>query len=79
MYLNLDQRPNIGPVGDCAIVSYAEQDDSTKDQDAIIHRGRSSWRCGRPETKEDDYDHKCAGYHVNGDTPVSWDSERTPL
>lgn len=78
-YLDFDQRPNIGPMCDCEIVSYAKKDDSTEDQDTIIHGHRSSWRCRWPETEEDNDDHICAGSHVNRDAPNPWDSERTPV
>ena len=78
-YLDFDQRPNIGLLCDCEIVSYAKKDDSTKDQDNIIHGHRSSWRCRLPETEEDSDDHICAGSHVNRDARNPWDSERTTV
>lgn len=79
MYLNFNQRSNISPMCNREIISYAQQNDSTEDQDTVVHGHRGSWRCRWPETEEDDDDHKCAGQNVDRDTQNPWDSERTPL
>ena len=63
----------------CDIVDYAEQNDSPKDQHAIVHGHRSSGRCWWPKTEEDDDDHENACYDIYGDAKESWDSERPPL
>lgn len=79
MYLDFDHRPNIGPVCNGNIVAYAEQNDSAKDQNAIIHGHCSSWRCWGPETEEDDDDHVHAGYDIYHNAQKPRESERPPV
>lgn len=78
-YLDLDQGPDIGLMRDREIVSYAKQDDSTKDQDTIIHCHPRRWRCRWPETEEDDNSHESTSYNVVRGAPVTRDFERTPV
>ena len=51
----------------CDIVDYAKQDDSPKDENAVVHRRRSSWSYWRPKTEKDDDDHENTGYDIYGD------------
>ena len=36
-YLNLNERSNISSVSHCKIIGCAEQENSTKDQDTVVH------------------------------------------
>ena len=67
MYLKFDQRPDIRLVCNSDIVGYAQQDDSPKDENAIIHGLRSSWGYWGPKTEKDDDDHENTGYDIYAD------------
>ena len=79
IYLNFDQRSNIGLVCDDEIVGYTKQDDSPKDQDAIIHGYRSCWRCSWLKVEEDGNDHEHASNDVYCNAQGRLDPERAPM
>lgn len=79
VYLNFDQWSNIGLVCDHEIVGYTKQDDSPKDQDAIIHEYRSCWRRRWPKAEEDDNDHEHAGNDVYCNAQRRLDPKRAPV
>ena len=51
----------------CDIVGQAEQDDSSEDENAVVHGLRSSRSHWRPKTEKDDDDHENTGYDIDGD------------
>ena len=67
VYLKFDQRPDISLVCNCDIVGYAKQDDSPKDENAVVHGLRSSRSYWWPKTEKDDNDHENTGHEIYGD------------
>ena len=78
-YLNLNERSNISSVSHCKIIGCAEQENSTKDQDTVVHGDRGGWCYWRPEAEEDNNDYECAGYSIDSNAPHPGDFEGTPL
>ena len=78
-YLNLNERSNISSVCHCKIIGCAKQEDSTKNQDTVVHGNRGGRRYWRPEAEEDNNNYECAGYSVDSNATDPGDSEGTPL